>query len=47
MLMLDEVAPKTDRWWLDRGYVSLTPLKMDMTATDLLSHISDKDLSVL
>lgn len=47
MLMLDEVAPKTDRWWLDRGYVSLTPLKMDMTATDLLSHISDKDLPVL
>ncbi len=47
MLMLDEVAPNTDRWWLEKGYVTLTPLKMDMTATDLLSHIPDKGSSVL
>lgn len=43
--MLEDVAENTDRWWLDRGYVSFTPLKMDMTAQNLLSQMPDKDFS--
>ena len=45
MVMLEEVAENTDRWWLDRGYVSFTPLKMDMTAQNLLSQMPEKDFS--
>ncbi|MGB2374137.1 MAG: hypothetical protein ACPH65_02430, partial [Candidatus Puniceispirillaceae bacterium] len=45
MVMREDVAPHTDRWWLDKGYVSFTPLKMDMTATNLLSQMPDSELS--
>lgn len=35
---IDEVEEGTDRWALGRGYVSVTPLRLDLTHDEMLSH---------
>ena len=37
-LNMRAVTPHTDRWWLEQGYITLTPLALDMTAAALMGH---------
>jgi 5'-nucleotidase len=39
---IDSVEPGTDRWALDNGYVSLTPLRVDLTDEKQLEHAQVK-----
>ncbi len=43
LLMRDEVAAETDRWWLDRGYATVTPLHMDATYTQMMEKMPKAD----
>ena len=36
-----EMSPKSDRFLLQKGYITFTPLLVDTTATELLNTISD------
>lgn len=38
---LPDMNPQSDRFFLQKGYITFTPLLIDTTATDLLSKISD------
>jgi 5'-nucleotidase len=38
----EEAEPGTDRWALERDYVSLTPLKLDLTDPDCLSALRQR-----
>jgi 5'-nucleotidase len=34
---IEEVEPGTDRWAMGEGYVSITPLRLDLTDHDALA----------
>lgn len=43
LMMRDQVEENTDRWWLDKGYVTFTPLMMDPTDRNMIDKIAEFD----
>lgn len=39
---IEDVEEGTDRWAIEQGYVSMTPLRLDLTDTACLKHATEK-----
>lgn len=44
--MREQVNSHTDRWWLNQGYASLTPLLIDANAHNLLDQMPEADFEL-
>ena len=38
---IEEIEEGTDRWAVEQGYVSVTPLRLDLTDEKQLAHASE------
>lgn len=43
LVMDEQITPKSDRWWIKEGYISVTPLMMDNTALSRMDVIPSLD----